>query len=156
MGCCAGGGVAVAFGSGDAERSFGGEVVRMGSDQRRTISPRGRCWRSGGHCGRPALEKAKVIVSIDADLFHGEPLAIKYNRDFVAGRKLRDSKKAEEAEMNRLYVIETGFRLPVRWRIIGGGEAILYHAVCGMRGGGGQGRRGRMGEAGKRNRCLFE
>jgi molybdopterin-containing oxidoreductase family iron-sulfur binding subunit len=56
----------------------------------------------------PTLELAgaKVIVSLDADLFGGgSPLAIKYARDFAAGRKLYD--KSKPREMNRLYVIES-------------------------------------------------
>jgi MoCo/4Fe-4S cofactor protein with predicted Tat translocation signal len=51
------------------------------------------------------LKTAKVIVSLDADLFgDGSPLAIKHARDFAAGRKLYDKEK--QKEMNRLYVIE--------------------------------------------------
>ena len=56
----------------------------------------------------PVLElaDAKVIVSLDADLFGGgSPLAIKYARDFAAGRRLHDEKT--QTEMNRLYVIES-------------------------------------------------
>ena len=59
----------------------------------------------------PHLDQAQVIVSIDADLFHGEPLAIMFNRDFPAGRALRDSEKAKDAAMNRLYVVESGFTI---------------------------------------------
>jgi molybdopterin-containing oxidoreductase family iron-sulfur binding subunit len=52
------------------------------------------------------LAKAKVIVSLDADLFgDGSPLAVKYARDFAAGRRLHD--KTTQKEMNRLYVIES-------------------------------------------------
>ena len=52
------------------------------------------------------LTQAKVIVSLDADLFgDGSPLAIKYARDFAAGRRLHDKEK--QKEMNRLYVIES-------------------------------------------------
>ena len=36
----------------------------------------------------PDLAKAQVIVSLDADLFSGDPLSVKYNRDFAAGRRL--------------------------------------------------------------------
>ena len=59
----------------------------------------------------PLLEFAQVIVSIDADLFHAEPLSIKFNRDFAAGRKLRDDDKAANAKMNRLYVVESGYTI---------------------------------------------
>jgi MoCo/4Fe-4S cofactor protein with predicted Tat translocation signal len=52
------------------------------------------------------LNDAKVIVSLDADLFgDGSPLAIKHARDFAAGRRLHDAKS--QKEMNRLYVIES-------------------------------------------------
>jgi MoCo/4Fe-4S cofactor protein with predicted Tat translocation signal len=59
----------------------------------------------------PKLADAAIMVSLDADLFHGEPLSIKYSRDFAKGRQLRDSAKAAEATMNRLYVIESGFSI---------------------------------------------
>ncbi len=58
----------------------------------------------------PVLElgKAKVIVSLDADLFgSGLPLAVKYARDFAAGRRLHDKTKQKPEDMNRLYVIES-------------------------------------------------
>ncbi len=70
------------------------------------------------------LSRAKVIVSLDADLFGGgHPMAIKHARDFAAGRRLhetaaegkgtvrfssdenRDSPPA--AAMNRLYAVES-------------------------------------------------
>jgi len=57
----------------------------------------------------PQLDKAEVIVSIDADLFNGDPMSTKYARDFAAGRKLHDSANASHATMNRLYVLESGF-----------------------------------------------
>jgi molybdopterin-containing oxidoreductase family iron-sulfur binding subunit len=59
----------------------------------------------------PKLDAAEVIVSIDADLFHGEPLSIKYNTDWSKGRMLRDSQNAASAKMNRLYVVESGFTI---------------------------------------------
>jgi MoCo/4Fe-4S cofactor protein with predicted Tat translocation signal len=58
----------------------------------------------------PVLElaEAKVVVSLDADLFGGgAPLAIKYARDFAHGRRLYDEDKNAQTEMNRLYVIES-------------------------------------------------
>ncbi len=67
----------------------------------------GTCAAFGQHV-LPVLElaNAKVIVSLDADLFGGgSPLAIKYARDFAAGRRLHD--KNTQKEMNRLYVIES-------------------------------------------------
>ncbi|HEY4330900.1 MAG TPA: TAT-variant-translocated molybdopterin oxidoreductase, partial [Phycisphaerae bacterium] len=59
----------------------------------------------------PRLDRAQMIVSIDADLFHGEPLSIMFNRDFASGRRLRDSAKAADADMNRLYVLESGYTI---------------------------------------------
>lgn len=47
------------------------------------------------------LEKAKVIVCLDADLLGAHPAAVQYARDFARGREV------VEAEMNRLYVIES-------------------------------------------------
>jgi molybdopterin-containing oxidoreductase family iron-sulfur binding subunit len=83
------------------------------------------------------LKDAKVIVSLDADLFgDGSPMAIKYARDFAAGRKLYDKDKAKE--MNRLYVIEslhtiTGacadHRIPCRASGIGDVTAMLASAL---------------------------
>ena len=52
--------------------------------------------------------KPKMIVSLDADLFGGgDPLAIKYARDFAAGRRLDGAKGG----MNRLYVVESVYSL---------------------------------------------
>jgi Fe-S-cluster-containing dehydrogenase component len=59
------------------------------------------------------LSKADVVVSVDADIFgDGNPLAIKYARDFASRRKLDDRATArsddkQPPEMNRLYVIES-------------------------------------------------
>ncbi len=59
----------------------------------------------------PDLSKASVIVSIDADLFHGDPLSIKYSRDFAAGRQLKAAPKGGETTMNKLFVVESGFTI---------------------------------------------
>lgn len=56
---------------------------------------------------RPVLElsRARVIVSLDADLFGcANPLAVKHARDFAAGRPLQGP---NGNEMNRLYVVES-------------------------------------------------
>jgi Fe-S-cluster-containing dehydrogenase component len=58
------------------------------------------------------LENADVIVSLGADLFGGgNPLAIKYARDFASRRRLDDQKSDNDdnshSKMNRLYVIES-------------------------------------------------
>jgi Fe-S-cluster-containing dehydrogenase component len=51
------------------------------------------------------LSQAKVVLSLDADLFGGgSPLAIKYARDFASGRLLHGP---HDGEMNRLYVVES-------------------------------------------------
>ncbi len=50
------------------------------------------------------LTQAKVTVAVEADLFgSGDPLAIKYAREFAAGRQLHGA----NGEMNRLYVVES-------------------------------------------------
>jgi molybdopterin-containing oxidoreductase family iron-sulfur binding subunit len=74
--------------------------------------------------------KADVIVSLDADFLGAGPGQVRYNRDFGARRRVRQSIPASEAnayvkpeQMNRLYVVEcmpsiTGsvadHRLPLR------------------------------------------
>jgi Fe-S-cluster-containing dehydrogenase component len=51
------------------------------------------------------LSEAKVIVSLDTDLFGGgSPMAIKYGRDFAVGRRPDES---GAAPMNRLCVVES-------------------------------------------------
>lgn len=51
--------------------------------------------------------KAKRIVTIDADIFHGEAGCQYYGREFAAGRRV---KKASDP-MNRLYAVESSFTL---------------------------------------------
>jgi molybdopterin-containing oxidoreductase family iron-sulfur binding subunit len=86
------------------------EYEPFGSDNQRAgaMSVFGRPLRAV-----PRLHDAAVIVSIDADLFTGDPLSIKYNRDFASGRQLREHTgeggSAANATMNRLYVVESGF-----------------------------------------------
>ncbi|HUO08630.1 MAG TPA: TAT-variant-translocated molybdopterin oxidoreductase [Phycisphaerae bacterium] len=58
----------------------------------------------------PQLDKANVIVSIDSDFLSGDPLSIKYNRDFAAGRQLKDG-VTKDKTMNRLFVVESGFTI---------------------------------------------
>ena len=58
--------------------------------------------------GRPLrpsfdLRAARVLVSLDADLFLGESDAVSYARDFAEGRRL----KSESDSMNRLWVVES-------------------------------------------------
>jgi MoCo/4Fe-4S cofactor protein with predicted Tat translocation signal len=48
------------------------------------------------------LNRARVIVSLDADLFGGGPAPVRYARDFANGRRVR----AAGGEMNRLFVAE--------------------------------------------------
>jgi MoCo/4Fe-4S cofactor protein with predicted Tat translocation signal len=124
-----------------------GELVKAGAKWFEYEAISGDNQREGArqYFGRPLravpqLDKANVILSLDADLFHGEPLAIKFNRDFALGRKLRDSAKAGNAQMNRLYVVESGFsitgsmadhRLPQRPRGIGTIVAALAAFLSG-------------------------
>ncbi|HBL29191.1 MAG TPA: hypothetical protein DD490_20360, partial [Acidobacteria bacterium] len=60
--------------------------------------------------GRPLrpsydLGAARVVVSLDADLFLGEQDAVANARGFAAGRRLA----TEKDEMNRLWVVESAF-----------------------------------------------
>lgn len=53
------------------------------------------------------LGKAKTIVAIDTDLFcNGNPLTIKYSRDFANGRRIENEKSSS---MNRLWVVESSY-----------------------------------------------
>ena len=49
------------------------------------------------------LDRAKVIVSLDADLLAQGPGSLRYAREFARGRKVEDT----GGEMNRLYVVES-------------------------------------------------
>ncbi len=49
------------------------------------------------------LDKAEVIVSLDADLLVDHPAALRLAKDFAAGRD------ADKGSMNRLYVVESQF-----------------------------------------------
>ncbi len=51
----------------------------------------------------PAFDRARVIVSLDADFLQTEPGAIHAMRDFADGRRLNDS----ASQMSRLYQIES-------------------------------------------------
>ncbi len=51
--------------------------------------------------------KARRILSLDADFFHAEAGSLYYARDFAKGRRI--TKPTDE--MNRLYVVESGFSL---------------------------------------------
>jgi len=50
---------------------------------------------------------AKRIVSLDADFFHSEAGSLYYSREFTKGRRVTSAKD----DMNRLYVVESGFTL---------------------------------------------
>ncbi len=60
-----------------------------------------------GQAGRPQIDltQARVIVTLDADLFVGHPMAVRFARDFAAGRQ------PSAGQMNRLYAIESGYSL---------------------------------------------
>ncbi|MBN1855261.1 MAG: TAT-variant-translocated molybdopterin oxidoreductase [Pirellulales bacterium] len=51
------------------------------------------------------LDRANVIVCLDADPLGSHPAAVRYARDFTAGRD------PESGRMNRLYVVESGVSL---------------------------------------------
>ena len=81
------------------------------------------------------LDRAKVIVCLDADPLGSHPAAVQYAADFAKGREVTDGK------MNRLYAIEsclslTGaaadHRLAVPSRDVGAFARALEHQVRGM------------------------
>jgi MoCo/4Fe-4S cofactor protein with predicted Tat translocation signal len=52
---------------------------------------------------RYVVDKARVVVSLDADILGVMPGSVRYSRDFAAARRVRDS----HVEMSRLYVVES-------------------------------------------------
>jgi molybdopterin-containing oxidoreductase family iron-sulfur binding subunit len=70
------------------------------------------------------LDRAQVVVSLDADLLGSGPLSVRYAREFAAARRLTGGRR----EMNRLYAVEptpsvTGsiadHRLPLQAGLVG-------------------------------------
>lgn len=58
----------------------------------------------------PNLQNADVVLSLDMDLFVGDPLSIKLARDFVSRRRITNPETGAMAKsMNRLYVVESQF-----------------------------------------------
>jgi MoCo/4Fe-4S cofactor protein with predicted Tat translocation signal len=53
------------------------------------------------------FDKAKVIVSLDADFLLNHPAMVKHNRDFASTRRAMDDPKT----MSRLYMVESGFSM---------------------------------------------
>ncbi|MGE3106938.1 MAG: TAT-variant-translocated molybdopterin oxidoreductase [Phycisphaerales bacterium] len=54
-----------------------------------------------------ALDKASVIVALDRDFMHHEPMSLVYARQYTAGRRALTTKDS----MNRLYAIESAFSI---------------------------------------------
>jgi Fe-S-cluster-containing dehydrogenase component len=82
-----------------------------------------------------ALDRAEVIVALDADLFGSHPMAVRYARDF-AGRR-----DAAAAEMSRLYAVESRYsitgaaadhRLPVPSAKIGPLVTLLEQEIAAL------------------------
>ena len=87
--------------------------------------------------GRPLrthlmLDRARVIVCLDADPLGSHPAAVRYAHDFVAGRA------PESGSMSRLYVVESGVsltgvaadhRLPLRASQISAFTAMLERGL---------------------------
>ncbi len=80
------------------------------------------------------LDKAEVVVSLDADFLGFGPSMVRYTRDFADRRRVTDDSK----QMNRLYVIESSptltgakaeHRLPIRSSDIEGFARTLGAAV---------------------------
>ncbi len=85
------------------------------------------------------LDRAQVIVALDADLLGSGPSSLRYAREFADGRRLTSGRR----EMNRLYVVEatpsaTGsvadHRLPIQSGAIGS-FALALAAALGVPGG---------------------
>jgi len=57
------------------------------------------------HCPLPKYDKAELIVSLDDDFLCSHPNAVRFARDFAAGRQ------AEAGRMSRLYVVESAHSL---------------------------------------------
>ena len=77
------------------------------------------------------LDRAEVIVALDADFLYSDPGALRYARDFSNMRRVRGQK----ATMNRLYVAEptpsiTGSMAEHRLAIAAGRIAALARAVA--------------------------
>jgi molybdopterin-containing oxidoreductase family iron-sulfur binding subunit len=64
---------------------------------------------------RYRLERAQVILALDADFLSSLPGSVRYTHDFSAGRRVRETQ-----QMNRLYAVEstpslTGAKADHRW-----------------------------------------
>jgi molybdopterin-containing oxidoreductase family iron-sulfur binding subunit len=90
------------------------------------------------------FDRARVVVSLGADVLGSGPASVRYARDFASGRRVRKA----TAEMNRLYVAETtpsptgataDHRLPARASQIEAIALALHAAVTGAGGGAGAG-----------------
>jgi molybdopterin-containing oxidoreductase family iron-sulfur binding subunit len=54
------------------------------------------------------FRKADVVLSFDADFLHCGPASLRYTADFIGRRRVRTGvDDARQADMNRLYVVET-------------------------------------------------
>ena len=79
-------------------------------------------------------EKAKVILSLDSDFLYGESESIAAARGYADGRRL----ESEKDDMNRLYVVESGFsitggmadhRLRTRSKLVGSFTAAVIREL---------------------------
>lgn len=62
--------------------------------------------------GRPVnticrFDRAQRILSLDSDFLFESAGRVRYGRDFINGRRVRDGKEQERTEINRLYVAES-------------------------------------------------
>jgi molybdopterin-containing oxidoreductase family iron-sulfur binding subunit len=112
-----------------------------------------------GKAYRPQLDlaKADVILTLDDDLLVGHPAALRYAREYAAGRK-PTAGKTGKLKMNRLYAVESLFsgtgsvadhRLPLRSEQIAPFAAALAHAVSAKGAEGGLKAAGEKPEGGK-------
>ena len=56
------------------------------------------------------LDRAQIIVSLEADLLAGHPASLRYARDWAAGRRAADG-IAGQQRMNRMYAFESAYSL---------------------------------------------
>jgi Fe-S-cluster-containing dehydrogenase component len=82
------------------------------------------------------FDKARVVLSIDADFLMNGPASVRYSRDFMNGRRVRQ----DRVEMNRLYVVEctpsnTGFIADHRLSIMPSQIEGFVHALASTLGG---------------------
>jgi len=80
------------------------EPISRDNERLGSVRAFGQAWRT-----HYALDRADVIVSLDADLLMDHPAAIGHARDWAVGRDVDEQgqRRGTERAMNRLYVVES-------------------------------------------------